>query len=48
MINTPLLKEICEVAGISGFEQRVREIVMRELKPLYSDISMDNMATCAY
>ena len=43
MINTPLLKEICEVAGISGFEQRVREIVMRELKPLYSDISMDNM-----
>ena len=34
MINTKLLAEICEVAGASGFEQRVREIVLREV-PLW-------------
>ena len=32
MINTKLLAEICEVAGAPGHEQRVREIVLREIK----------------
>ena len=34
MINVALLKEICEVAGAPGFEQRIREIVLREVGPL--------------
>ncbi len=42
-VNVGLLKEICEVAGTSGFEQRVREIVLREVKPLVDDVSIDNM-----
>src|SRR6187431_1369493 len=42
-LNIPLLKEICEVAGAPGHESRVREIVMREVKPYASDISIDNM-----
>lgn len=42
-INTVLLKEICEVAGISGFEQRVRELVLREIKPLCDEVTIDNM-----
>ena len=48
MINVNLLKEICEVAGAPGFEQRVREIVIREVKPLVDKITVDNMGnvTC--
>ena len=43
MINTKLLAEICEAAGTSGFEQRVREIVLREVTPLVDEVSIDNM-----
>ena len=43
MINTQLLAEICEVAGTSGFEQRVREIVLREVTSLVDEVSVDNM-----
>lgn len=42
-INIKLLKEICEVAGAPGHEQRVREIVLREVKKLADEISIDNM-----
>ncbi len=42
-INIKLLKEICEVAGAPGHEQRVREIVLREVKKLSDKISIDNM-----
>ena len=43
MINTELLAEICEVAGAPGHEQRVREIVIREVKPLVDEIKIDNL-----
>jgi endoglucanase len=42
-INVKLLKEICEVAGAPGHEQRVREIVLRELKKLADKVTIDNM-----
>ena len=42
-INVNLLKEIAEVAGAPGHEQRVREIVLREVTPLVDDITIDNM-----
>lgn len=42
-INVKLLKEICEVPGAPGFEQRIREVVLREIKPLADDVSIDNM-----
>ena len=42
-INIPLLKEICEIAGTSGFEQRIRELVIREIKPLVDSFSVDHM-----
>ncbi len=42
-INVTLLKEIAEVAGAPGHEQRIREIVLREVKPLVDDITVDNM-----
>ena len=42
-INVNLLKEITEVAGASGYEQRIREIVLREITPLVDEKSVDNM-----
>jgi endoglucanase len=42
-IDINLLKEIAEVAGAPGHEQRVREIVLREVTPLVDEIKIDNM-----
>jgi len=42
-INVKLLKAICEVPGTSGFEQRIRELVIKEVKPYVDSISIDNM-----
>ena len=42
-INTKLLAEICQAPGAPGFEQRIREIVLREVTPLVDDLSIDNM-----
>jgi endoglucanase len=43
MINTALLKEICETPGISGFEQKVRELITRELTGVADEIFTDHM-----
>ena len=43
MKNKKLLAEICEVAGAPGYEQRIREIVLREVTPLVDEIKIDNM-----
>jgi putative aminopeptidase FrvX len=42
-LNIPLLKEICETAGAPGYEQRIREIVLREVTPLADQVTVDNM-----
>jgi endoglucanase len=42
-VNIKLLKEICEVAGVPGHEQRIREVVLRELKDMGIEHSLDNM-----
>lgn len=42
-INFKLLKEICETPGAPGFEKRIREVVLREVKPLADKVSIDNM-----
>jgi endoglucanase len=42
-INVKLLAEICEAAGAPGHEQRIREIVLREVTPLVDEIKLDNM-----
>ena len=43
MINTPLLKKICETAGAPGFEDRVRKLVIQEVSPFVDSIEIDNM-----
>jgi putative aminopeptidase FrvX len=42
-LNTKLLAEICTTPGVPGFEQKVRELVIRELTPYVDQIEIDNM-----
>ncbi len=42
-INTELLSKICTVPGAPGFEQRVREMVINEVRDLVDDLEIDNM-----
>lgn len=42
-MNLPLLKLICETSGAPGHENRIREIVKKELKNLADEISIDKM-----
>lgn len=42
-INVKLLKQICEIAGAPGHEQRVRELVLKEIKNLADEVRIDNM-----
>ena len=43
MINTTLLKTICETPGAPGFEDRVRSLVISEIKDFADNIELDNM-----
>jgi tetrahedral aminopeptidase len=43
MINVQLLKRICETPGASGFEHRIRQLVLKELQDLADEVSIDNM-----
>ena len=42
-MNLKLLAEICKTPGAPGFEQKVRELVLREVKSLTDEIEVDNM-----
>ena len=41
--NVKLLAEICEVAGAPGYEQRVRELVLKNIKNEVDAIETDNI-----
>ena len=43
MINLELLRKICATPGTSGFEQRIREVVIKEVEPLVDEVSIDAM-----
>lgn len=43
MINIPLLSSICEAPGAPGFEQRIRALVMEEVKDLVDEMYTDSM-----
>jgi putative aminopeptidase FrvX len=42
-INVKLLKQICELAGAPGHEQRVREFILKEVKTFADEVSIDNL-----
>ncbi|PPK85107.1 endoglucanase [Neolewinella xylanilytica] len=43
MQNFQLLKRICEEPGVSGFERRIRNLVLEQLKGLADEVTIDNM-----
>lgn len=43
MIDVALLKKICETPGAPGFEQRIRKLVLEEVRPLVDELSVDAM-----
>lgn len=42
-INVPLLKKICEEAGAPGYEKRIRDLVIEEVKDHVDEWRVDNM-----
>ena len=42
-MNTSLLKKICETPGTSGFENRIRNLIISELDKTKKSYSIDNM-----
>ncbi len=42
-LNIELLRDICEVPGAPGFENRIRAFVLKEIDGLVDDVSVDNM-----
>ncbi|MFT7613412.1 MAG: putative aminopeptidase FrvX [Parvicellaceae bacterium] len=42
-INVQLLSEICKTPGAPGFEQKVRELVIKEVTPFVDSVETDNM-----
>ncbi|MEM6965070.1 MAG: M42 family metallopeptidase [Bacteroidota bacterium] len=45
MINVNLLKKICVTPGAPGYEQRIRELVIKEVTPLVDEVSIDPMGS---
>ncbi len=42
-IDVALLKKICEEAGAPGYEKRIRDLVIEEVRPYVDELSVDNM-----
>jgi len=42
-LNFDLLKKLCETPGVSGREDKVRDLVIEELRPLTDEISVDTL-----
>ncbi len=42
-INTKLLAAICEAPGVPGYESRIRNLIIKEVKSLVDEVSVDNM-----
>lgn len=42
-LNLELLKEICEVPGVPGYETAIRNVVLREVQHLADEVTVDNI-----
>lgn len=42
-LNIKLLADICEIAGVPGYESRIRNLVIKEVKSLIDHLEVDNM-----
>ncbi|MEQ8337719.1 MAG: M42 family metallopeptidase [Cyclobacteriaceae bacterium] len=44
-VDVKLFKEICEAPGAPGFEDKIRKIIIREVKSYVDELSIDNMGS---
>lgn len=42
-MNTSLFKSICETPGAPGFEDRIRQLILKEIRPYVDRIEVNNM-----
>ncbi|SEH78721.1 m42 glutamyl aminopeptidase [Akkermansia glycaniphila] len=42
-MNTELLRKVCQTPGAPGFENAIREFIIKEITPLVDSISVDNI-----
>jgi endoglucanase len=42
-INISLLKQVCETPGAPGYEQRIRQVILDEVRPMVDELRVDNM-----
>lgn len=42
-LNIPLLSDICEAPGVPGYEGRIRDLIIKQIKGLVDSYSVDNM-----
>ena len=42
-MNTTLLAEICKTPGAPGFEEKVRQLVLKEIKGYVDEVEIDNL-----
>ena len=40
-MNTELLRKVCQTPGAPGFENAIREFIIKEITPLVDSISVD-------
>ncbi len=45
MVDIDLLSKVCKVPGAPGFENRIRETIIEEVKPLVDDLYIDNLGS---
>ncbi|HHN77957.1 MAG TPA: M42 family peptidase, partial [Phycisphaerales bacterium] len=44
-MNIDLLKRLCETPGVPGREERVRDLIMGEIKGLFDSVETDAMGS---
>ena len=44
-MNTDLLKRLCETPGVPGHEDRVRALILAEIKGLFDEVTVDPMGS---
>jgi putative aminopeptidase FrvX len=44
-MNTELLRQLCEMPGVPGHEDRVRKLIMSEIEGLFDEVTVDPMGS---
>ena len=45
MMNTDLLRDLCETPGVPGHEERVRDLIMKQIDGLFDEVTVDPMGS---